>query len=152
MTIKSEIVWKNDIYIILFEQSTQSGNIQNHVSIRSEITLKKCCLMILISSYLNNLSNQAIFKVIWPSDLNSHEKMLLNNTYIIPFEQSTKLGNIQSHVTIKSEITWKMLLNDTHMSNLPNQVIFRVMWLLHCIYVPLYNYDYLLICPLTTGH
>ena len=39
--------------------------------------------------------------------------MLPNNTHIL-FEQPSQSGNIQSHVTIKSEIAWKILPNNTH--------------------------------------
>jgi hypothetical protein len=69
--------------------------------------MQKCCLMIPISSHLSNLPNQAIYRVMWPSDLKSHRKMLSNDTHIIPFEQPTQSGNIQSHVTIRSEISRK---------------------------------------------
>ena len=55
--------------------------------------------MIPISSYLSNLPNQAINRIMWPSYLKSHEKMLLNDTHIILFEQPTQSGNILSHVT-----------------------------------------------------
>ena len=102
----------NDTHIIPFEQPTQSGNIQNHVTIRYH--MKKCCLMMHISSHLSNLPNQIIFRVMWPSDLKSHEKMLLNDTHIILFEQPSKSGNIQSHVLSDLKLHEKMLPNDTH--------------------------------------
>ena len=35
---------------------------------------------------MSTLTNQAIYGVMWPSDLKLHQKMLSNDTYIIPFE------------------------------------------------------------------
>jgi hypothetical protein len=71
--------------------------------------IKKCCLMIPISSYLSNLPNPAIYEVMWPSYLKSHEKMLPNDTHIILFEQPTQSGNILSHVTtmLNTHQGWK---------------------------------------------
>jgi hypothetical protein len=128
----------DNTHIIWFEQPTKLGNMEscdyqiwNH--------MKKCCSMILISYHLNNLPSWVILRVMWPSDLKSHEKMLFNNYPYHLFEQPTKLGNIEScdyqmwnhmekccltipiscdlnnlpnwaiesHVTIRYEITWK---------------------------------------------
>ena len=63
--------------------------------------MKKCYLMIPISSYLSNLPNQAIFRVMWPLDLKLHEKKCC---LMVPISSHLSnlpnLANIQSHVTI----------------------------------------------------
>jgi len=116
----------NDTHIIPFEELTQSSNIE---SCDHQIwnLMKKCCLMIPISSHLSNLSNHAIYWVMWPSDLKSHGKMLSNEP-------------ISSHLSNLPNQAIYMISISSHLSNLPNQVIYKVMWLLHWIPTPTHHH------------
>jgi hypothetical protein len=93
--------------------------------------MKKCCSMIIISYHLNNLPNRVIFRVMWPSDLKSHEKMLFHDYPYHLFEQTTKLGNIEScdyQMWNHMEKCCLTIPISADVNNLPNRVIFRVMW------------------------
>jgi len=72
-----------------------------------------------ISSHCSNLPDQVIYRVMWPSDLKSHRKMVYNDAPYHPIWVTYPIRNIWSHVTIRSEMSSKNGLYDAHLSNLP---------------------------------
>ena len=86
MTIRSEIAWKNAVWWYPYHPIWANYPIRQYIeSCDHQIwnRMKKCCLMIPISSHSSNLPNQAIYRVMWPSDLKrdacrSHKNSLIS--------------------------------------------------------------------------
>jgi len=77
---------------------------------------------------MSTLTNQAIYGVMWPSDLKLHQKILSNDTHLSNLPNQAIYGVMWPSDMKLHQKCCLMILISSHLSNLPNQAIYGVMW------------------------